>query len=164
LDTKYGTAEADALPLIGAVKESMNVRDILCQSRREWNAKPPASEIEIALLESRARAKLPPEYLDLLRFSNGGEGPLNLPPLWFQLYAVNDCIELCHGDGWVLKEFPNFIFFGSNGGLESIAFDLRIGPPWPIVMIDQIAGPESAKEVAPNMATFVEAIGLESAE
>jgi|GEM_PF-6501273 hypothetical protein len=28
-------------------------------------------------------------------------------------------------------------------------------------MIDQIAGPESAKEITPNMAAFIEAIGLE---
>jgi hypothetical protein len=54
------------------------------------------------------------------------------------------------------------MFFGSNGGLESIAFDLRVGPPWPIVMIDQIAGPESAKEIAANMGAFIEAIGIEA--
>jgi len=29
-------------------------------------------------------------------------------------------------------------------------------------MIDQIAGPESAKEIAPNMVAFIEAIGIEA--
>jgi hypothetical protein len=140
----------------------MSVRHVLSQPKREWQAEAPASEVEIALLESRARANLPAEYLELLRFSNGGEGPLALPPLWFQLYAVKDCIDLCHANQHVLENFPTFMFFGSNGGLESIAFDLRVGPPWPIVMIDQIAGPESAKKIAPNMATFIEAIGLEA--
>jgi hypothetical protein len=28
-------------------------------------------------------------------------------------------------------------------------------------MIDQIAGPDSATEIAPNMAAFIEAIGLD---
>jgi len=142
----------------------MNVRDILRQPQREWQANAPASEAEIKLLESRARAKLPAEYIELLRFSNGGEGPLALPPLWFQLYAVDDCIELCHTNRHALEQFPSFMFFGSNGGLESIAFDLRTGPPWPIVTIDQIAGQESAREIAPNMAAFIEAIGLESSD
>jgi hypothetical protein len=82
--------------------------------------------------------------------------------LWLQLYPVNDCIELCHANQWVLDKFPTFMFFGSNGGLESIAFDLRSGPPWRIAEIDQIAGPESAMEIAPNMGEFVRAIGLEA--
>jgi hypothetical protein len=140
----------------------MGVRHILSQPTRDWQAKAPASEAEIVLLESRARADLPGEYLELLRFGNGGEGPVALPPLWFQLYAVKDCIELCHADQHVLERFPSFMFFGSNGGLESIAFDLRVGPPWPIVMVDQIAGPHSAKEIAPNMAAFIEAIGIDA--
>ena len=130
---------------------------------REWTAAPPASEAEITYLVSRARAELPTEYLDLLQFGNGGEGPLALPPLWFQLYAVQDCIELCH-NSQVVECFPDFIFFGGNGGLESVAFNLRAGPPWPIVMIDKIAGPGSAREISPNMATFIEAIGLEGEE
>jgi hypothetical protein len=140
----------------------MSVRHILSQPKRDWQAKAPASEAEIAHLQSQARADLPLEYLELLRFSNGGEGPVALPPLWFQLYATKDCIELWHANQQVLERFPTFMFFGSNGGLESIAFDLRVGPPWPIVMIDQIAGPESAKEIAPNIEAFIEAIGIEA--
>jgi len=139
----------------------MNVRDILGQPEREWRAEAPASEADIALLESKANRELPREYLDLLRFSNGGEGPLALPPLWFQLYAVNDCIALCLNQ-LILERFPTFMFFGSNGGLESIAFDFREGPPWRIVMVDQIAGTESAEEIAPNIGAFIEAIGTET--
>ncbi len=62
------------------------------------------------------------------------------------------------------EEFPNFLFFGDNGGLEQIAFDLSKGKPYPIAMIDPIAGAESAVEIASNMTQFVEAIGLEYAE
>ena len=96
-----------------------------------------------------------------MRFTNGGEGPLALAPMWFQLYAVKDCIDLCLNQR-VLEQFPTFMFFGSNGGLESIAFDLRVGPPWPIVMVDQVAGPESAKEIAPNIGAFIESIGIDA--
>jgi hypothetical protein len=137
----------------------MNLREILGHPGREWRGSPPASEEELDLLKSRARAMLPSEYLDLLRFSNGGEGPLALSPLWFQLYSVDECIALCHSDGSTLEQFPTLMFFGGNGGLESIAFDLSVGPPWPIVTVDMIAGLDSVEQIAPNMAAFIDAIG-----
>lgn len=139
----------------------MNVGDILRQPGREWRAKPPATEADIALLESKANRELPREYVELLRFSNGGEGPVALPPLWFQLYAVKDCIALCLNQD-ILERFPTFMFFGSNGGLESIGFDLREGPPWRIVMVDQIAGTESSEQIAPNFRAFIESLGFET--
>ena len=139
----------------------MRVAEILLQRGRKWQRREPASDADVSLLLSQARAELPFEYLELLRFSNGGEGPLSLRPLWFQLYAINDCVNLCHS-GWVLKEFPDLMFFGSNGGMESIAFDLHVGlPPWPIVTVDEIAGVSSAERIASDMAEFVEAIGIE---
>ena len=143
----------------------MDIRIVLSQPERQWTAGAPASEPAIELLKLSARAELPAEYLDLLRLGNGGEGPfLKMPPLWFQLYSIEDCIAVCHTDEFALAQFPAFMFFGSNGGLESIAFDLRVGPPWPIVMIDQIAGPTSARIIASNIETFIEAIGLEPVE
>jgi hypothetical protein len=83
----------------------MGVLHVLSQPKREWQAKAPASELEIALLESQARADLSAEYLELLRFSNGGEGPLALPPLWFQLYAVKIASTFATLIGTFLKTF-----------------------------------------------------------
>jgi len=137
----------------------MNIEEILSQPGRTWTREKPASDEEIDTLASCARAKFPAAYLDLLRFSNGGEGPLRLAPLWFQLYSVEDCIRLCHNTE-IIERFPDFMFFGNNGGLESIAFDLRVGPPWPIVAVDQIAGSESAESIASDFPSFVSAIGL----
>jgi len=140
----------------------MNVRDTLCRPHLDWIAKEPASKAEIEQLAGRAKAELPAEYIQLLEFSNGGEGPLALVPLYFQLYTVKECILRFHDNGHFLENFPDFMFFGGNGGLEVIGFDLRHGPPWPVVMIDPIAGPESAQQIAPDMAAFIEAIGLEA--
>jgi hypothetical protein len=139
----------------------MTLHEILGHPGRKWRSSAPASAEELDLLKSRARAMLPSEYLDLLRFSNGGEGPLALSPLWFQLYSVDECIALCHSDGAMLEQFPTLMFFGSNGGIESIAFDLSVGPPWPIVTIDMIAGLDSVEQIAPNIAAFIDAIGVD---
>src|SRR2546428_14185738 len=143
----------------------MNVRQILDRPEREWDVKPPASEVEIALLESKARAELPTEYLELLRFSNGGEGPLALPPLWFQLYPVNDCINLCHSNQHVLEQFPTFMFFGSNVGLSpshsTYAWDRR-GALWRSIRLrGQVAGGGRAMEIAPSMGAVIESNGPE---
>src|SRR5882724_8625046 len=107
----------------------MSVRDILCQDEREWIPKEPASDADIAQLTERVQRELPTEYIELLRFSNGGEGPLALPPRYFALYSVKDCIALFHDNRHINEQFPSFMLFGGNGGIEYLAFDLRVGPP-----------------------------------
>lgn len=139
------------------------VGEILRQANRNWSGNPPASEEHILRLVQACKIKPPGEYLDLLRCSNGGEGDLALPPLIFVLFNVDEVLEMLK-DSFYREEFSDFLFFGGNGGLEQIAFDLSKGEPYPIVMIDPIAGAESAVEIAPNMAQFIEAIGLEYAE
>jgi hypothetical protein len=139
----------------------MKVRDILCQDEREWLPKEPASAADIAQLPLKAQAELPTEYVELLRFSNGGEGPLALPPRYFVLYSVRECIALFQGNRHIIEQFPGFMLFGSNGGGEYLAFDIRVRPPWPVVMVDAVAGPETAEQIAPDMATFIQAVGLE---
>jgi len=77
------------------------------------------------------------------------------------LQSVLDAIQLVPG-----AKRPDAIYAISIN--ESVGFSAQnkscncLGPPWPIVMIDQIAGPESAKEIAPNMVAFIEAIGIEA--
>jgi hypothetical protein len=152
----------------------MNIAGLLSEPKRKWTARPPADDAKIAELVSQAQVFLPIEYLDLLRTTNGGEGDLALAPLWVQLYSVEECIEILHDPS--MKDClhipqssdgptpPYFFVFAGNGGLETIAFDLRIGPPWPIVMIDPIAGSDSAEQIAPDIASFINAIGLEAGQ
>jgi hypothetical protein len=102
---------------------------------REWRAKQGASGTEIEALLGALPFQPPPEYIALLRLSNGGEGELALRPLWFQLFDVAFSIQLWQ-DQHHRNEYPNLFFFGSNGGLEFIAFDMSRTQPWPIVMLD----------------------------
>lgn len=48
------------------------VAEILKQPARKWTAESPASEEDILRLVQSCEVRLPDEYLDLLRFSNGG--------------------------------------------------------------------------------------------
>jgi hypothetical protein len=134
---------------------------VLEGSERNWIRVPGATEAELTRLVSKAPCALPIELLELLRFSNGGEGPIGLPPLCFCLDSVDEILGSL-SDDFLATQFPGYLFLGSNGGLERIALDLRSeGGPWPIVMIDPIAGPNSAEVIAPDLGSFIQAIGLE---
>jgi hypothetical protein len=135
------------------------VAAILASPGRKWFGKPPATPTEIAALQDAVKIKLPEEYLELILACNGGEGELALAPLWFQLFDTFYAIEMAT-DQFYRTDFNGFFFFGSNGGLESIAFDMRGVHPWPIVMVDCIAGIKSAETIAPNIREFIEAIGV----
>lgn len=132
--------------------------NIIVLAAPEWSGEPGASYEEIESLKAALPFEPPTEYVDLLRVSNGGEGELALPPLWFQLFDVNFALQLW-SDQHYRNEYPNLYFFGSNGGLESIALDMSQPKPWPVVMVDCVAGLESLEIIAPNMASFIYAIG-----
>lgn len=144
---------------MGSNRQMKTVKDILSAQARKWVGKPPATENEIAELKKAVGFELPHGYVDLLREHNGGDGELSLSPLWFQLWDIAFAIQIATDEFYRL-EFDGLFFFGSNGGLESIAFDMRGPLPWPVVMVDCIAGIESAEQVASSIEEFVEAIGL----
>ena len=146
---------------MGSSRQMKNAKDILSAQARKWVGLPPATENEIAELKKAVGYELPLGYLDLLRESNGGDGELALSPLWFQLWDIAFAIQMATDD-FYRSEFDGLFFFGSNGGLESIAFDMRGPLPWPIVMVDCIAGIETAEHVASSIDEFIEAIGLSS--
>jgi hypothetical protein len=135
------------------------VSELINQSQRTWNGLSPATETELEELKNSVESELPQEFLDLLRVSNGGEGDIALLPLIFKLDETQEIISL-QNDDFYKREFPNFFFFGGNGNIEMIAFDLR-KKPYSIVMIDPIGGEGSTIEIAPNITEFIKAIGLE---
>lgn len=138
----------------------MNVAALLTLPGRRWFRRPPATEASLAELRRIAGAALPEEYLELLRYSNGGEGPLALPPLVFMLYDAEFAAEV-NSDGEHRAMYPGHFVIGSNGGLETIAFDTESGTPWRLVMYDAVPGVSSAVVIAENMAAFLAAVGLQ---
>ena len=135
------------------------IEQILNEPGRSWTGAAPASEFEIKALERALGSGLPTEYVELLRSFNGGEGELAVSPFWFQLFDTKFAASLAT-DVFYRREFPGLFFFGSNGGLESLGFDMQRPSPWPIVAIDCVAGPESRVPVSDNLLEFIQAIGL----
>lgn len=141
-----------------------SVAKVLSQTDRKFFLKSaPASDTEVENLSKNSPVELPNEYFDLLRFSDGFESELALPPLRLCLYEVAYVGELLH-DRPFEEIHDRFFIFGGNGGLETIAFDLGNGAPFPVVMIDLIGGEDTSIEIASDFNSFVAAIGIEYRE
>ncbi|MER8885693.1 SMI1/KNR4 family protein [Mesorhizobium sp. M0904] len=128
---------------------------------REWRKKDGASDEAIEKLRDVGPLVLPESYVALLSFSNGGEGPLPVQPLWLALHAAEEVIEI-EQQGTFKEFFPGFFVIGSNGGGEAIAFDLRTVGLYPLVAFDMtnIDLVESVWPIAPDFDAFLDLIGL----
>lgn len=153
LDNEIGTG----------MEDSVDIASILNAHGRARRSRPPADEAAIASIRQSTSVLLPDEYYAMLRISNGGEGPIDLPSFYFQIFDA-ELAEQINRDFLRHGLYAGLFVFGSNGGLESLAFDFRNCPPWPIVMFDPVAGPESAVVIATNMADFIRAIGIDRSD
>jgi hypothetical protein len=138
---------------------SIGIAEFLNNPSRGWRRVQPATEDAIQTIQKNCAWELPKELLDLWRFSNGGEAAdIALPPLLFVLDSVEEATKSIGGE-FINDNFPGLVFFGGNGGLERIALDYRSGCPPSVVMVDPIAGIESAQQIASNIEEFIRAIG-----
>jgi len=128
---------------------------------RDWKGRLGSEERSINNLQRQLSFALPDEYLNLLRFSDGGEGPLAENPYYFQLDDAKTALTCAASDNHDRSDLSGFFIFGSNGGGEFMALDVRREPPYPVVCIDMVAGGESALHVADNFKLFLELIGRE---
>ena len=125
----------------------------------KWQREPPAEEHELQKLIEQCGIELPNAYLDLLRYSNGGEGELGIEPGWFQLWPVEEVIEL-NQSYEVQTNLPGFWGFGSNSGGELLAFDVRRSTPFKVFMIPLIPMDEKAAvKIADDFESFACAMG-----
>jgi len=129
---------------------------------RNWCGESGATAEDLAHLRSVAPVDLPQRYVDLLAFSDGGEGPLPFAPYNLCLDPAITVARTIEGGNHKQADLEGFLIFGSGGGGEYIAFDLRNGPPWPIVAIDMVAGGDSAEVIASDFGAFFDQIGIEA--
>lgn len=137
----------------------MSVMEQLKQRKANWDREPPADERAIEAFVEQSGLDLPPDYLDFLRFSNGGEGHINVEPGWFNIWPAEEVVET-NQFFELEEELPDFFGFGSNAGGEMLAFDMRSGQPWPVVMVPFGAlEAEFAIKIADDFLSFADAIG-----
>lgn len=137
----------------------MTITDIVHDTTTDWGRQSPASEAVLSNLALEAGCILPNDYLNFLSHSNGGEGELGVQPGWFQLWEAENVIQF-GVDYEVPKYAPGFFAFGSNGGGEILAFDIRNDAGRPIVALPCIGlEPDEAMLVAANFADFAAQMG-----
>jgi len=141
----------------------MSIESVLSDSSANWSRNAPATSEAIQDLVSGCALDLPVDYLEFLRFSNGGEGELGVEPGWFQLWPAGQVNQLNEGYE-VAANVPGLFGFGSNGAGEMFAFDTHSEMPWPIVMIPFIPMElESSKTITLDFGSFIKQIGREFA-
>jgi len=130
---------------------------------RDWHKVDGADANDLAGLKHLAKVALPESYLALLRYSNGGEGPLAISPLYFQLDPITVTLQQITDDTFG-EFFPGLLVFGSNGGGEAIAFDTRCDAPFPIVAFDMtnIDLDESVVSIASDFDAFLDLVGMKA--
>lgn len=91
-----------------------------------------ATDTAIAESENRLRRKLPTEYIDFLKLTNGGEGFVGKNS-YVMLWPIGDLPSM-NQSYEVEKYVPGLVIFGSDGGGEAYGFDTR-SAEWPIVQV-----------------------------
>lgn len=111
----------------------------------------PAEASSIEQFQMDHGLKLPEDYVGFLLRSNGADGPVGETG-YVSLWAINELSEL--NIGYRVGEFaPGLLLFGSDGGDEAFAFDLR-DATMPIVEVPFIG--MSLDEARPLAATLTE--------
>jgi len=127
---------------------------------REWFKNEGASEEAINSLMKFAPVPLPPSYLALLRYSNGGEGPLPVQPWNLCLDTAEFAAETAQV-GLQKEFFPDLFIIGTNGGGEAIALNVAEPAPYPVVFYDltNCNLEESVATLAPDFEAFLAIVG-----
>lgn len=129
---------------------------------RDWFRLGGATPEDLAQLRTVVPGDLPARYIALLAFSNGGEGPLAINPYNLCLDPGDDGGGDVRSENHGQTDLNGFLIFGGNGGGEYLAFDTRYGAPWPVVLIDMVAGGDSAEVIAPDFDAFYDRIRVEA--
>lgn len=108
-----------------------------------------ATASAIERFQTDSGVKLPEDYVGFLLHSNGADGPVGETG-YVSMWAIDELSEL-NGGYRVAEYAPGLLLFGSDGGDEAFAFDLR-DSAMPIVEVPFVG--MSLDEATPLAATF----------
>lgn len=126
-------------------------------TRGNWRIRPPAHPGQLESAANAVPQQLPHGYLEFLRVSNGGEGPLRglehlgaFNPGWI-------CMARAEEAGQGGRQWPGAWFeFATSGAGLAYLFCLGQEGVW---LIDQTEGPSEAIEVFSDFARLVANLG-----
>jgi len=131
--------------------------------KRIWEKNSPAYENDLVELMREAPCDLPASYIELLKYGNGGQGPLSNDPYYFILYSVDEVLRIFREKTFE-KFFAGLFVIGGSGGGDAVAIDFRSTNSRHIVCFDLINTDleESVVFVAKDFESFLPMIGLEA--
>jgi hypothetical protein len=119
---------------------------------KEFNFNISASEQIIKQVEVKLNFCLPQEYYNFLIQGNGGEGFIGESYAIF--WKLEELIEWNHA--YQVNEYaPGLFLFGSNGGGEAFAFDLRKLPTKIVQIPFIVLGLEDIMEIRDSFLSFL---------
>src|SRR6266853_5251695 len=110
----------------------------------------PVRPDEIEAFKQEAAIPLPSEYLEFLRFTDGGESFIG-PNSYAMLWKIDELLRF-NREYEVPEYAPGLFLFGSNGGGEAFAFDLRAEGGNPVVSVPFIG--MDVRDALPLAETF----------
>lgn len=121
-----------------------------------FNGNSPAIEKDISKAERILNISFPEDFRDFLMESNGGEGSIG--ENYVMLWNTDELGE--YNNSYQVDEYAKgLVLFGSDGGGEAFAFDMRTSPP-PIVSVPFVGvSLEYANPLAGKFVAFLEKLG-----
>jgi hypothetical protein len=120
-----------------------------------FEANPPARPALIARSQAKRNFQLPTDYVQFLQHMNGGEGFLG-ENAYVVLSRVEKLGEMNAGYN-VAQVAPDLFLFGSNGGGEAFAFDVR-STPHPIAAVPFLGMECNVIVISTSFRTFLEVL------
>jgi hypothetical protein len=119
----------------------------------KFHGNPPANLSDIRLFEEEYGRPLPVDYVAFLMYANGGNGFVD-GHSYISLWRVEEITKL--NDAYKVAEYmPGLLVFGSDGGGEAFAFDVR-KEGMPIVAVPFIGmEPQHVLLIAPDFYSFL---------
>jgi SMI1 / KNR4 family (SUKH-1) len=115
----------------------------------KFDCRPPTSSTSISNYESDSGWLLPEDYKQFLRWANGGQGIIG-SNTYVTLWSLEDLTEM--NRAYETANFaPGLLLFGSDGGDEAYAFDMRIEAK-PVVSVPFVG--MNLNEIRPIADTF----------
>ena len=119
----------------------------------DFSGNDPATEDALRAVETKVGKTLPPDFRELLKISNGGEG--NIGNHYLMIWSIEEVLDY-NQQYEVEKYAPGLMIFGSSGGGEAYAFDYRSGKFGGVVKIPFVGMDlDDVRSLAPAFIEFL---------